>query len=955
MQEILEQTNQLLDTVGQSVFRGLSSTSIEKRGEAVNKILRLLDPTSLVDNNIFQAIPIDLLSRWQGTGALYFIETIVRNGHIVAWEVIESIINTIISSRKDCRDHGNTTTPEILTEILHELFATLLDSDHYSKNPKLYMLIWADAEHIDELDGAIDMYSRAIGLGSVDSYMRLAAVYEHQGKYDMSIITLEDGYRFIWGEVYLHRLILALCKDDREDEALMRYRELQKNATGPIASFLVYRWSIKSDDDLLQFESTIVSYQNEQYLIPQPLLVDLAISASLYISNQIEQESSTIEWLNTVADADWSDEQTVVYTDSIVRRLFLMQTHIISLRDSRYLDFYLDEIGRYSIDGTPSNHTMLHLFFQKYFSIDVLSIIMKIPGNENFSNQDGDIFQCTREHLVRISEIFGQGSFYDLIAERISPMIDACLKIEWEYDDEDDIEKYAWLNSLRDESELYISLPLDLQKWYEEYIALIDKTYGMFYRRNIQMLARDSEYSSDIHSGVFEEYPQIALLFSIERILQWNLFAKDEEIDLSKYIQLYHLDQLNLQDALLFASFLFEWEAEYECVIEYLLNIAGILNIPRALYMIIEWLRLIDDGDEKDDALNAIHAIVQEEYGASDFFEHAQHVSTDITQASEVSDTDIQYVLLTTAGIKLFQDKDREALPYLERVSQYGSSIWLRWASDIYQAHWDYDLAITGFLHAYLMDSGVATIRQLIWCYIAAGRFDDAWKYIEIAMRENYDIFGFIFALHLWQWHEKEAIQKMVTMIQSDWQIDMAFPEWWWVLLATTIDYILANPIHSLETDELKVLSSYVGLQFLTDTDSIDTQKVLIHLNEILSMVNSYEWDILHMGIINSIWRIVGDQVEEYEHDDLSSHALLLNIHALNIWVNLNEELKIVRKTQNLEQETLILATIDMLTDTMINILWYLPGGEKYILKWRNYLNFSINREDMHEMAPMLQ
>lgn len=96
----------------------------------------------------------------------------------------------------------------------------------------------------------------------------------------------------------------------------------------------------------------------------------------------------------------------------------------------------------------------------------------------------------------------------------------------------------------KNESEHYDTLSCTTRKMYETYIEFIDKKYGMFYRRSIQGFAREEEdipahlkkeYESELekHHGdkylarntvvlnmqVWSEYPDIALLFFLEKIL----------------------------------------------------------------------------------------------------------------------------------------------------------------------------------------------------------------------------------------------------------------------------------------------------------------------------------------------------------------------------------------------------------------------------------------------------
>ena len=68
-------------------------------------------------------------------------------------------------------------------------------------------------------------------------------------------------------------------------------------------------------------------------------------------------------------------------------------------------------------------------------------------------------------------------------------------------------------------------------------------------------------------------------------------------------------------------------------------------------------------------------------------------------------------------------------------------------------------------------------MRRLIGCLVESARFDQAQTYIDIALKEGYNISGFIFAWHLYQSQDQLAIAQMVRMLQSDGDMDMTMPE----------------------------------------------------------------------------------------------------------------------------------------------------------------------------------
>ncbi len=66
------------------------------------------------------------------------------------------------------------------------------------------------------------------------------------------------------GEIrFLHRLVGALAKSGKREEAYHRYLELQKVSKDPLNPFIVYVENIHNDEDLEEFSSVILQYHTE--------------------------------------------------------------------------------------------------------------------------------------------------------------------------------------------------------------------------------------------------------------------------------------------------------------------------------------------------------------------------------------------------------------------------------------------------------------------------------------------------------------------------------------------------------------------------------------------------------------------------------------------------------------------------------------------------------------------
>ena len=122
MQEIFNQAKTILNTLSPKELGSLCSSNIWKRQAIINKILTLLDKEEQNSGNILQAIPIEMLNRWDIVHALLFIDTSIREGNIFWWEVIENVVAVLFSSREGYIVDENIGVTRNITRIIYSLF-----------------------------------------------------------------------------------------------------------------------------------------------------------------------------------------------------------------------------------------------------------------------------------------------------------------------------------------------------------------------------------------------------------------------------------------------------------------------------------------------------------------------------------------------------------------------------------------------------------------------------------------------------------------------------------------------------------------------------------------------------------------------------------------------------------------------------------------------------------------
>lgn len=80
----------------------------------------------------------------------------------------------------------------------------------------------------------------------------------------------------------------------------------------------------------------------------------------------------------------------------------------------------------------------------------------------------------------------------------------------------------------------------------------------------------------------------------------------------------------------------------------------------------------------------------------------------------------------------------------------------------------------------------------------------------------------------------------MVHIHQSDGDMDMTMPEGCMELLSENIDQLLVDTTSTRDAYELKILASYINISMIIESEELDPENYIVHIDYIESMMNSY-------------------------------------------------------------------------------------------------------------------
>jgi len=444
-------------------------------------------------------------------------------------------------------------------------------------------------------------------------------------------------------EFLLHGEIRARAKAGENILARARYQDLVtlRGLTHAPDPFIVYQESVHSDQDLEEVEYFFAQYLQSDSLEPVPVLQTLATSASQYIAQEIEKESRTLAALNALPMSSYTIEDEELYIASLKRRLALMQTHIITLQDPRYLDHYLTEMEQYIFSENIRIQSMMTGFFLDHFCVQVANMYAALSDEEDVNIDSLHSVTALRLHLIQIAANFSHFSFLPTLREQIDPLIIQCQHRELITHGVDEGIDPTVLRFLSYKLSNYDALLESTQRLYEDFVQSLDEKYSMMYRRMIQNFFGDMQLpSSGVDTGetmqagespagantfpVFAGHPDITLLVFLEQMIGDADIPMDS-MDIEECIEQYGLGSLSMRGQILLLSFLYECNASWDKVVQYILNHEELLESPYILYILTEYLRLADERESKR-LRTLLDRIVKNAHGSRNFFDYVRQV-----------------------------------------------------------------------------------------------------------------------------------------------------------------------------------------------------------------------------------------------------------------------------------------------------------------------------------------
>lgn len=128
----------------------------------------------------------------------------------------------------------------------------------------------------------------------------------------------------------------------------------------------------------------------------------------------------------------------------------------------------------------------------------------------------------------------------------------------------------------------------------------------------------------------------------------------------------------------------------------------------------------------------------------------------------------MRYVLLAEGNIALLRGHLKKALSYMEGADTYGATLGKTLMGEIQEARGNIDDAREALEQSYIKKPDVYTLTQIIELYQNTGDFQKAQEYINIGIREHFDMATCVVTNLLLEQKYRPAFEELFHILLSE-------------------------------------------------------------------------------------------------------------------------------------------------------------------------------------------
>lgn len=516
------------------------------------KAFHILEQNFWDDMNLFQIAPIGFLENQDTDAALSFLIAAFEQGREIDFEIFHYVYHAVVSELEIYALENDEPRVKRFLKKLSSLFQEAVKQEKYQENEDFLCLLYDEEMRKKDFIQATMIAQELIERNNPLGYLFLWKSYAFQENPEKSMDAFLSGWETYKTQDYLEDIVrLAYKMNDLE--TAQKYYEIWVATFPKMGYFIEYSQEITSWEEFEIFTKKIFPH------------------ASLEKTKKLYQ--SLIWFLEETLSEEQEQFQLLKASDSHGANQALFETiktaHYLSIysQDPQVFLFHMYQLRSIWNLKDQNLNQLLEYFLQQYSQIEVEYQSTFSSDEESNSPQtspssESDISSSSESHFSSTLDkklslpthlffyiqeqikTFISHENQGICTQAIFPFLHEIVKEIPEYESKENIQEVlAYVEKyIEKEANMFAQFPQKTKQTYLSFIEKIDSKYSVFFRRNIQWMAKNFEVPETLNN------PELVMLHCIEFLLAKYITSGLSYEQIWELLNIYDIFSLPLDD-----------------------------------------------------------------------------------------------------------------------------------------------------------------------------------------------------------------------------------------------------------------------------------------------------------------------------------------------------------------------------------------------------------------------
>lgn len=519
------------------------------------KAFHILSQDFWDDARLFQTAPIGFLHNHDTDAALSFIIAAFEQGKQIDFSVFQQVYDATIAELEAYVSYQNQEQIEVISKKLELLFAGVMKQWEYIENDDFLCLLYSEEMREKHHDEALLISQELIKRNHEFGFLFMWQVFQEKWDFQKAMNTFLAGWESFKTQIYLEHIVGVSYKNG-DVKTAQKYYQIGREQFPKMGYFIEYSQEVTSWEEFEIFTQKIFPHFS-----PITTKQLLQSTISFLKKELLEAQQAFQKWKNS----DPKLSQQALF--DILRSL-----HSLTLltQDTQMFLLQIHHLQSIWNSKNPLLHQLLEYFLEEYSQIAVEYESASSDESEDASWDHSKILQNDMlpwNHIsfeIHLSSVEKKVSlpthlylyiqeqtktFFShenqwILTQWIFPFLEELLKEIPEYESKESIQEmwdYA-KEYIQKEANIISHFPKKIKEDYALFIQEVDTKFGIFFRRNIQSLAKNFEVPDDFN------HPELVLLHGVEFLIAKYITSGLSSEQLSEILEIYNIFKMPLLD-----------------------------------------------------------------------------------------------------------------------------------------------------------------------------------------------------------------------------------------------------------------------------------------------------------------------------------------------------------------------------------------------------------------------